>query len=292
MLDYLETLDAVVRAGSFAGAARELHKAQSAVSYGVQQLEAKLGVEIFDRSGHRAVLTPAGRAVLEEGRRLMESARRLESLAARTQEGWEPHLRIIIDGIVPQYPIMRALKTIADEGSPTRIEVKVEFLGGVQYRFEEEDGDIMVVNQFADGPRYRSFALSPVESWLVCAREHPLADQTDVTLDMLHEHVELSVHDSTDADSGPDPTAFGGPRVFHLSDFAAKRQALGMGLGFGWMPHYLIEQDLASGALVEVALDGGSRYSFVPRLVYRAASDPGRTARRFIELLREASGEH
>ncbi|MCA9573272.1 MAG: LysR family transcriptional regulator, partial [Myxococcales bacterium] len=38
-LDALETLDAVVREGSFAGAAQALHKAQSAVSYAVRQLE-------------------------------------------------------------------------------------------------------------------------------------------------------------------------------------------------------------------------------------------------------------
>ncbi|MCO4764037.1 MAG: LysR family transcriptional regulator, partial [Myxococcales bacterium] len=56
-LESIETLDAIDTEGSFAGAARKLHKVQSAVSYSVRQLETALGLEIFDRSGHRAQLT-------------------------------------------------------------------------------------------------------------------------------------------------------------------------------------------------------------------------------------------
>ena len=63
-LDSLEVLDAVVKAGTFARAAGELHRTQSAVSYAVNKLESQLQVEIFDRSGHRAELTDAGRVIL------------------------------------------------------------------------------------------------------------------------------------------------------------------------------------------------------------------------------------
>ncbi|MCA9525735.1 MAG: LysR family transcriptional regulator, partial [Myxococcales bacterium] len=48
-LDALEVLDAVDRAGSFGSAARALHRAQSAVSYAIRQLEEALGVALFDR---------------------------------------------------------------------------------------------------------------------------------------------------------------------------------------------------------------------------------------------------
>lgn len=284
MLDQITTLESIVRTGSFSAAARELKKTQSAVSYAVQQLEARLGVEVFDRSGHRAVLTPTGEAILAEGRKLLESASRIEELAGRIGEGWEPRLQIVIDGILPQKPIMAALKSLADEGSPTQIQVKVEFLGGVQYRFERDEADIMLVKDYIERVGLVSEALDPVESVLACAPDHPLAGRRGVTLDQLQEHVELSIHDSSDAETGPDPTAFGGPRVFYLSDFSAKRQALEMGLGFGWMPTYLAES-LLGQTLAEVDFEGGSRYSFAPRLVHPVARVQGRTARRFIELL-------
>lgn len=285
MLEHIRTFETVVRTGSFSAAARELHKAQSAISYGIQQLEAQLGVELFDRSGHRASLTDAGSALLVEGRRLIEAANRVEELASRIGEGFEPKLQIVVDGIVAQEPIMRVLKTLADEQNPTQIQVKVEFLGGVQYRFERDDADIMIVKNFDGGPSYVVHPLPAIESVLVCAPGHPLASAQDTSLTSLHEHVELSVHDSSDSTDAHDPTSFGGSRIFYLSDFVAKRQALRLGLGFGWMPTYLADEDLEAGRLVEVDFAGGSRYSFVPRLVLRATRVPGRTAQRFVQLV-------
>ena len=69
--DALETLDAIASAGSFARAAERLHRVPSALTYTVNKLESDLGVAIFDRSGKRAELTPAGRELLEQGRDLL-----------------------------------------------------------------------------------------------------------------------------------------------------------------------------------------------------------------------------
>lgn len=285
MIDHMKAFEAVVRTGSFSAAARDLHKAQSAISYGVSQLEAQLGVALFDRSGHRARLTEAGETLIEQGRRLLEAATRLEELATHIGEGYEPRLKIVLDGIVPQLPIMKVLKTLAEEQYSTQIQVKVEFLGGVQYRFEQEDADIMIVKDFDAGPSYTTTQLPMIESVLVCSPDHPLARERDVTLPMLHEHVELSVHDSSEVGAAHDPTSFGGWRIFYLSDFYSKRQALRLGLGFGWMPVMMAVDDLADQQLVEVDFVSGSRYSFVPRLVVRANRPLGRTAQRFVELV-------
>lgn len=54
-------LDAIHRTGSFAAAARELHRVPSAVSYAVQTLEETLGFSLFDRATHKPTLTTAGR---------------------------------------------------------------------------------------------------------------------------------------------------------------------------------------------------------------------------------------
>ncbi|MFB6358916.1 MAG: LysR family transcriptional regulator, partial [Thiohalorhabdaceae bacterium] len=70
-LEGLEVLDAIDRRGSFAGAAAELHRVPSAVTYTVRRLEEGLGVTLFDRTGNRATLTEAGRAVLEGGRPIL-----------------------------------------------------------------------------------------------------------------------------------------------------------------------------------------------------------------------------
>ena len=65
-LDQLRVLDSIERLGSFARAARELSRATSAVSYSVKTLEESLGLRLFDRSGHRAALTPEEAVLLKQ----------------------------------------------------------------------------------------------------------------------------------------------------------------------------------------------------------------------------------
>lgn len=285
-LDSLEALEAIDRHGSFAAAAKALHKVQSAVSYSVRQLEDAVGVSLFDRAGHRATLTEAGRAVLEEGRRLLVGARRIETIVTRLRENWEPRVEIVIDGILPMEPIMKALRAMADDAVPTHIQIKVEFLGGVQDRFEKDAADIMLVKDYVRGERLVEHALPDVEVVLVAAAGHPLAEPgRTLSLADLQAHVELTVHDSSESRRIADARLFGGPRVFFLSDFGTKKQAILMGLGYGWMPAYLVRGEIAAGVLREIAYGGGSHYAFVPRLVHPADRPLGRAGSTFLRLL-------
>jgi DNA-binding transcriptional LysR family regulator len=70
-IDALQVLDAIERKGSFAAAAHELHRVPSAITYTVQKLEEDLDALLFDRRGHRAKLTAAGRELLTEGRHIL-----------------------------------------------------------------------------------------------------------------------------------------------------------------------------------------------------------------------------
>lgn len=63
-LESLVVLDAIVSKGSFAAAAESLFRVPSAITYTVRKLEQDLGVTLFNRSGHRAQLTPAGAELL------------------------------------------------------------------------------------------------------------------------------------------------------------------------------------------------------------------------------------
>ena len=92
-LDQLRALDAIDRGGSFAAAARELHRVPSAVTYLVRNLETTLGLTLFERTGRGAVLTAEGRHVLEYARDVLARARALESAARDLAGGWEAELR-------------------------------------------------------------------------------------------------------------------------------------------------------------------------------------------------------
>lgn len=180
------------------------------------------------------------------------------------------------------------MKALAATHVPTRIQVKVEFLRGVQSRFEKENGDLMLVADYAASPYLHEEALPEMDCVLCVGRSHALAKVKRVSLAQLQEHVELSVQHSSE-EQGDDRHLFGCERAFFLSSHHTKKEALLMGVGFGWMPLYLVHPELKSGALREVKYQGGSWYRFTPRLVHRADRGLGRAGQQFISLLRKAA---
>ncbi len=83
----IKTFYLVATMGTFQSAADKLNTSQPAVSARIVALENWFGVQLFDRSTHRAQLTPQGRALLEISRKLLE----LEA-AARSQVGGQDAL--------------------------------------------------------------------------------------------------------------------------------------------------------------------------------------------------------
>ncbi|MCP4807889.1 MAG: LysR family transcriptional regulator [Proteobacteria bacterium] len=271
-LDQLEVLDAIERSGSFAGAARELHRVPSAISYAVKTLEEQLDVALFERSGNRTHLTAAGRRLLEEARLVLEAGARLERTAQELRDGWEPDLHVVVDGVYPMEPIARALRQFAADGIPTRLRVDVEYQEGVPSRWASERADLMLILDFdpEDDPLV-VHPLPPLEMVLVGAPDH----QT----------VELVVKDSSPRfDKTPRAGFEGATQVVYLSDFHGKRLALVEGAGFGWVPEHLVAEDLAAGR-VQLVDRPTNRWTYTPSLVSRAGAPLGRAGRRFLELI-------
>src|SRR2546429_183350 len=120
-LEALQVLDAIDRKGSFAAAAEDLHRVPSAVTYSVRQLEQSLGIELFDRRGHRAVLTDAGTELLSHGRELLKAAADLECRVQQVARGWESELRIAVDTVIGVERVLRLVGEFYDQKSGTRV---------------------------------------------------------------------------------------------------------------------------------------------------------------------------
>lgn len=71
----LQTFVAVVEFGSFTGAAKRVHRSQSAVSMQIQRLESGLGYRLFERGNHAVRLTPAGETFYDHAQRILRDYR-------------------------------------------------------------------------------------------------------------------------------------------------------------------------------------------------------------------------
>jgi formate C-acetyltransferase len=116
-LEALRVMDAIDRRGSFAAAADELGRVPSALSYTMQKLEEELDVILFDRSGHRTKFTNVGRMLLERGRVLLEAADKLTTDADALARGWETHLTLVTEALVPTQDIFPLVEKLATKSN-------------------------------------------------------------------------------------------------------------------------------------------------------------------------------
>ena len=78
---------ATAELGTVSAAARSLHVTQPALSRQIRQLEADLGMDLFERSGGRLTLSRAGRSLLPWARRLLDAAGALQHEADLIRQG-------------------------------------------------------------------------------------------------------------------------------------------------------------------------------------------------------------
>src|SRR5262245_6136533 len=93
-VSHLRLVDAVARAGTVTRAAADLHVTQPAVSHRLRELEERLEVKLFRRSGRRMIPTAEGARVLDAARTLLLELERLEGDISAHREGWRGTLRV------------------------------------------------------------------------------------------------------------------------------------------------------------------------------------------------------
>src|SRR5258706_4867467 len=93
-LDQLRTFIAAVDEGSFSAAGRKLRRAQSVVSQTLANLEAQLGVKLFDRSARYPRLTEEGRSLLVDARSVAGNMDEFQARAPAHREGLEPAVSV------------------------------------------------------------------------------------------------------------------------------------------------------------------------------------------------------
>jgi DNA-binding transcriptional LysR family regulator len=252
-LDALLVLDAIDRKGSFAAAAHELHRVPSAVTYTVHKLEQDLDVLLFDRRGHRAKLTAAGRELLNEGRHLLRAAGEIEARVKRVATGWEAELRVAYDGLLPAAAMLKLAQDFYAQNADTRLRFTAEVLGGCWDALVSGRADL-AIGASGEGPSgggYQTRPLGEIDWVFAVAPAHPLATAAEpLTRSDILAHRAVVVADSS-RNLPPRTTGLlSGQDTLTIADAAAKLEAQAMGLGVGYLPQCLATAAATRGDLV------------------------------------------
>lgn len=251
-LDQLRILVCVDEEGSFSAAGRRLGRVQSAISHAIQNLEQAKGLVLFDRSARTPVLTEQGRVLVAHARRVLGQIEALDRVAGAMSAGVEADLTIAIDPFVPTPMILKLLSELKNEFPDIAVTLYTEGIGAAERRVQAGSARVGVctLNPFVPN-QVRAFRIDTITMVPVVAADHALAGLTGpLSADVLSEHVQLVLTDPNEW-IGPNFNVVS-PTVWRFVDIGRRLDFLLAGLGWSFMPEYLVKEHLATGRLIRM----------------------------------------
>ncbi|HSR01472.1 MAG TPA: LysR family transcriptional regulator [Methylophilaceae bacterium] len=257
-IEALEVIDAIARKGSFAAAAESLYRVPSALTYTVKKLEDDLGLLIFDRSGHRATLTAAGKELLKEGRHLLEATHTLESRVKRIATGIETDVTVAISDLFTDTAILKIIELFYQQDFGTRIKLTRDVFGGCWDALTSGRADISVgaPGDMPSGGGLNTKLIGQLHFVFAVAPHHPLANQVEPlnSLDII-QYRSVAAADSSRNLPPRTSGILSGQDVLTVHNMQSKVEAQIRGLGVGYIPQKTAEHYAERGMLVIKEVD-------------------------------------
>ncbi len=286
-LEQAKAFDFIAKYGTAQAAAKAMNKGHSAVLYLIKCLEEQTQLSLFDRSGYRNQISPAGEVVLRYCRQLLETRQELDQACHQLRSGWEPRLKLVYDAVIDFKMIGDALYNLGRLQHATQVQIIGTYLDEVETQFHAKKADLMLTILPIHQPNFLSFPLTPIQMLLVAHKDHPLAKTTGskIPLSELVKHSFVQVREVTHV-LGLSTEQLEFSSLFVVNDFATKKLAILKKLAYGWLPAYLIEKELRSKALVVLKTQVRSDHVLKPHLYHRRSETLGKTTQALLEFIK------
>jgi len=267
-LEQLRTLCRIVECGSLKQAADSLHKTQPALSMAIKKLEAEYGFEILNRNSYRLSLTAEGRSFYRKAQELLLNADQLNSMGRHLGAGNEPLVRFAYDLTCPHGLILKVLKQCQQQYPNTELHVLGKSRFGALELLQNGQADLAVSpwwpTLYGLGD-LDTLAISHFRILLVASPELFQVGEVNSS-DQLKSQVHLMVEESGLSFDTENLMLIKGVRQWKTRDANTLKQMLLAGLGWGFIPEHMVQDELAGGALValqpedmEYSIDGEIR---------------------------------
>lgn len=174
-LRQLTYLVAVAEHRHFGRAADECLVTQSTLSAGIRELEAVLGVTLFERSTRNASLTPMGESIVECARAVLRAA---HALADTADAGIEPLTGLLRLGVIPTiapYLLPQALPAVRAAHPRLRLFLREEQTARLLDLLVRDRLDAALMALPYQVHDLDTMVLGEDSLLVACPREHPLA---------------------------------------------------------------------------------------------------------------------
>ncbi len=254
----LEVVDAVARNGSFSGAAQELHRVPSAISYTVRQLEEWLAVPLFERRHRDVELTPAGAWFLKEGRSVIKKMQITREQCQQIANGWRGHLSIAVDNIVRPERTRQMILDFYRHFSDVELRVSQEVFNGVWDALADGRVEMAIgaTQAIPVGGRWAFRDMGTLSWYCVVASHHPLAAMPGpLSDDTLRNWPSLVLEDTSRSLPKRITWLLDNQRRIVAPDWASSADCLSAGLCVGMVPAHFARPWIDAGKWVALQLE-------------------------------------
>jgi len=205
-LDQIRTFVTVADSGSFRSGAARLLRVQSAISHAIANLEMELGLQLFDRSGYRPVLTQEGQALLAHARDILLRADAMRARAHALGAGVELELTLVVDTLFPIESVAQAITRASVDFPSTSFRLDSQALGGPIAALDERRCTLaIIVGEDFHNPRLALEAIGSIGQIAVIRSDHPLAElgsRAPLGVPDLAGHLQIVLTDPTPLSEG------------------------------------------------------------------------------------------
>jgi len=290
-LQQLRFLCALAEQCHFGRAAESCAVTQSTLSGGIKELEARLGVTLFERSHRHVMLTPLGKEIATRAQRLLVDAEELVGLARNAQEPLSGPLRFGVIPTVGPYVLPSLLQHLGTALPKLKLYVREAPTPVLLDKLAAGELDILLVAIPYELGDVEAMEIAEDPIVVAMPRNHPLGHRKAVGRDDLAREQLLLIEDghclrshSLQACRIVDPIR---NEVFQATSLRTLIQMVAAELGITLMPQIAVESELASTRNVVIRPLSPDKPFRTLVLAWRPTTSRGAEFRMLGNLIRE-----
>ena len=288
--DQLASFLEVAKVGSFSRAAEKIYRTQPAISAQVRLLEQECGEKLFDRSGKKVLLTPAGEILRRYAEKILGMQK--EALQAIAELNQTPRGKLYIGAneATCLYVLPRTFARFKQLYPLVQISIYRNFSHKIMQKVQEGVVDLGIVTLPQPSNNMEVIPVFRDEVQVVMPKNHPLAKNRSVSVEELaHFPIILpkTGHTRVVIDrllrSHRDRLQIS----MELASVETQKKFVGAGLGISLLSRSYAQAEVAAGLLKLIPLAGEKIYRELG-LIYRRDRYLSLPAKVFIDVVRES----
>ncbi|MDH3693108.1 MAG: LysR family transcriptional regulator [Gammaproteobacteria bacterium] len=254
----LKIFDAVARNLSFTRAADELHLTQPAVSMQIKQLEAAVGIPLFDILGKKVHVTEAGEVLLKHAQKIMAQLSATEKEIDTLRGINSGRLRVAIASTV-NYFAAKLLSQFCQDHPNISVSLDVVNREVLLQRLEDNEPDIVLMGRPPADLDVAAEAFMENPLIVIAAPHHPLAGEKAIPLHVLDNEIVIMREPGSGTriaierfftDNAIHPSS-----SIEMTSNEAIKQSVEAGLGLAIVSAHTVELELSVSKIVQLDVE-------------------------------------